>query len=186
MTASLHPTQVYSGSLVTLRTFEVDDAERYREWVNDAEVASLIDRAGPVTREEHEIWYRMLVSSDANAVFAVERLADQKFIGLVWLYAIHWRHRRAEVRIVIGDQASWGGGYGTDALRVIAGVAFGPLDLDKLWADVLATNPRAVAAFERAGFGREGLLIGDRVVDGHRVDVVRLGLLRPPATPAVP
>jgi len=43
---------------------------------------------------------------------------------------------------------------------------------------VLATNPRAVAAFERAGFVREGVLRGDRVSKGQRVDVVRLGLLR--------
>ncbi|HYB52464.1 MAG TPA: GNAT family protein, partial [Thermoanaerobaculia bacterium] len=78
----------------------------------------------------------------------------------------------------IGDKSAWGGGCGTDALRVLGRIAFGPLKLDKLWADVLATNPRAARAFERAGFSREGLLAGDRVLGGGRVDVIRLGLLR--------
>ena len=169
------------GELVRLRTFEPDDAERYRAWVNDPEIARLIDRAGSVTQAEHEAWYRALVASPSAAVFAVDRLSDGALIGIVWLYDIHQRHRRAEVRIVIGDKSAWGGGYGTDALRVLARIAFGPLQLEKLWADVLATNPRGAGAFERAGFTREGLLRGDRVQDAGRVDVIRLGILRDPA-----
>ena len=168
------------GELVRLRAFELDDAERYRAWINDREVARLIDRDGQVTKVEHEAWYRALVASPSAAVFAIDRLADGTFIGLAWLYDIHARHRRAEVRIVIGDRSAWGGGYGTDALRVLLRIAFGPLQLEKLWADVLATNPRAAAAFESAGFTREGLLAGDRVQDGGRVDVIRLGILRDP------
>jgi RimJ/RimL family protein N-acetyltransferase len=173
---------VYRGELVRLRTFEPEDAERYRVWVNDPEIARLIDRAAPVTQAEHEAWYRALVTSPSAAPFAVDRLVDDRFIGLVWLYDIHPRHRRAEVRIVIGDRGARGGGYGTDALRVLARIAFGPLGLEKLWADVLATNPRAADAFERAGFSREGLLHGDRVQDATRVDVVRLGLIRGPGS----
>jgi RimJ/RimL family protein N-acetyltransferase len=169
------------GELVRLRAFEPEDAERYRAWVNDPEIARLIDRPEPVTRAEHEAWYRTLVVSPTTIVFALDRQADTKFIGLVWLYDIHARHRRAEVRIVIGDRTAWGGGYGTDALRVLARIAFGSLGLDKLWADVLAVNPRAVRAFERAGFVREGLLVGDRVQGDGRVDVIRLGILRDPA-----
>jgi RimJ/RimL family protein N-acetyltransferase len=168
------------GELVRLRPFEAGDVERYRAWVNDPEIARLIDRAGPVTRSEHEAWYRTLVASPSAAVFAVDRLTDGAFIGIVWLYDIHERHRRAEVRIVIGEKSAWDGGYGTDALRALARIAFGPLKLEKLWADVLVTNPRAARAFERAGFAREGLLRGDRVQDGGRVDVIRLGMLRDP------
>jgi RimJ/RimL family protein N-acetyltransferase len=172
----------YRGEVVRLRAFRPEDVEAYRTWVNDPEIAWLIDRAGPVTRAEHEAWYAGLLSSPVAAPFAVDRLSDGRFIGLAWLYDIHPRHRRAEVRIVIGDRSAWGGGHGTDALRVLTRIAFGPLALEKLWADVLATNPRAVRAFERAGFEREGLLRGDRVQGADRVDVIRLGLLRDSGT----
>jgi RimJ/RimL family protein N-acetyltransferase len=172
---------VYQGARVRLRRFEPADAERYRAWVNDPEIARLIDRAGPVTPTEHEAWYRALVTSPSAAVFAVDRLNDGTLIGVVWLYDIHPRHGRAEVRIVIGDKSAWGEGHGTDALRVLVGIAFGPLRLEKLWADVLVTNFRGAAAFERAGFKREGLLLGDRIQDDGRVDVIRLGILRDPA-----
>jgi diamine N-acetyltransferase len=171
---------MYRGKLVTLRSFDPEDAERYRQWVNESEIAVLVDRARPVTRLEHERWYEQLVSSERTVVFAIDEQRPRRFIGLVWLYDVHWRHRRAEVRIVIGERRAWGGGRGTDALRVIARVAFGLLNLEKLWADVLATNPRGIAAFEAAGFEREGLLRADRVQDGGRVDVIRVGLLRSP------
>jgi RimJ/RimL family protein N-acetyltransferase len=174
---------MYDGKLVRLRAFELADAEPYRAWINDPEIARLIDRApAPVSRVEHEAWYRALVASDRAVPFAVERLADRALLGLVWLFDIHPRHRRAEVRIVLGERTAWGGGCGTDALRTLADVAFGPLALEKLWADVLETNGRAVAAFERAGFAREGVLRGDRVVDGGRANVVRLGRLRSSAS----
>jgi RimJ/RimL family protein N-acetyltransferase len=174
---------VYSGTLVTLRAFEREDAEAYRGWMNDAAVAALIDRARPVTRIEHDAWYEALVTSSAHAAFAVTEKKGGVLIGLVWLYDIHWRHRRAEVRVVIGDSKAWGSGSGTDALRTLAQVAFGPMNLEKLWADVLATNPRAVGAFEKAGFTREGLLRGDRAAQGGRVDVVRVGRLRSDPAP---
>ena len=167
----------HKGELVTLRPFESADADVYRAFVNDPEIGRLLDRARPVTRLEHARWYEQLVTSDTTVPFAIEDPA-LGFIGLVWLYGIHWRHRRAEVRILIGDRRAWGGGRGTDAIEVLTRVAFGPLNLEKLWADVLATNPRAAAAFARAGFVREGLLRGDRVIDGRRLDVLRLGRLR--------
>lgn len=167
-----------AGARVVLRPFERTDAERYRQWVNDPEIGALIDRGQPVEAEEHARWYEALVSADTNRTFAIDDEAG-RFIGLVWLYGIHWRHRRAEVRIVIGERTAWRGGRGTEALRLVAEAAFGPLGLEKLWADVLSTNPRAVAAFESAGFAREGLLRGDRLgAGGERVDVVRLGRLR--------
>ena len=170
--------RVHEGRLVRLRRFEPEDAERYRAWVNDPEIARLIDRSGPVTEAEHSAWYRALVASPTTAVFAVDRLTDGQFIGLAWLYDIHPRHKRAEVRIVIGERSAWGAGFGTDTLRVLARLAFDTLGLEKLWADVLVTNPRGIGAFERAGFVREGLLRADRVQGAGRVDVVRLGIVR--------
>jgi len=168
---------VAADRLVTLRAFERDDAERYRRWVNDPEIGAFIDRGQPVTPEEHARWYEALVSAESNRVFAVDD-AGGTFVGLVWLYGIHRRHRRAEVRIVIGERKAWGTGVGTEALRRVSDIAFDTLGLEKLWADVLVTNPRAVASFEKAGFVREGLLRGDRAAASGRVDVVRLGRLR--------
>jgi RimJ/RimL family protein N-acetyltransferase len=165
------------GELVCLRRFERGDAEVYRGFVNDPEIARRVDRAGTVTAEEHAVWYEALVTSERADVFAVDEKASGTFIGLVWLYAIEPRHARAEVRIVLGR--GHGRGCGTEALRLLVAHAFSKRALAKLWADVLAFNDAAARAFEKAGFVREGLLRSDRSVAGARVDVIRFGALNP-------
>lgn len=171
---------VIEGERVRLRRFERADAEAYRGFVNDPEVARRIDRAGPVTPVEHARWYEALVASTSADVFAVEEKSSGSFIGLVWLFAIEPRHARAEVRIVLGGKH--GRGCGTEALRLLAAHAFRTRGLAKLWADVLAFNLAAARAFEKAGFEREGLLRSDRALGEGRTDVIRLGLVHPAHT----
>jgi len=165
---------MYEGRLVRLRPLEWADAERYREWVNDASLASLVDRFRPVTLDEHRRWYESVTTSESVVMFAVDDRESGSFLGCVWLYGVDLRHLRAEVRILLGKTV--GKGRGTDALRTLANVAFERQGLQKLWAEVLDTNAPALAAFEKAGFRKEGLLQSDRFVDGARRDVVRFGL----------
>jgi RimJ/RimL family protein N-acetyltransferase len=165
------------GEKVRLRRFERADAEVYRGFVNDPELARRIDRSGTVTAEEHAVWYEALVSSGSTDVFAVEEKSSGSFIGLVWLYGIEPRHARAEVRIVLGRQH--GKGCGTEALRLLVRHALETRKLEKLWADVLVFNQAAARAFEKAGFEREGLLRSDRAFGDSRTDVIRLGLVNP-------
>jgi len=56
-------------------------------------------------------------------IFAVDALVNKKFIGCVWLYSIDFRHRNAEVRIVIGEKTSWGTGVGKEVLRLLSDFA---------------------------------------------------------------
>jgi RimJ/RimL family protein N-acetyltransferase len=162
------------GQLVRLRRIEKRDYEIYRSFVNDREMARRVDRAGTVTKAEHAAWCAALAKSPTADLFAVEDRASETFLGLVWLYDIHPRHKRAEVRIVLGRQH--GRGCGPEALSLLVGHAFGR-GLLKLWADVLAFNTPAIRAFEKAGFVREGLLRSDRAGEGERLDVVRFGIV---------
>ena len=169
---------MYEGKLVRLRALEWDDAERYRSWVNDAELASLVDRFRPVSLEEHRRWYERVTTSESTLMFAVDDRESGEFLGCVWLQGIDRHHRKAEVRILLGAPSQLGKGRGTDALTTLRRVAFDRTGLSKLYAEVLETNERACRAFEAAGFRREGLLLDDRFVDGESRSVVRFGLLK--------
>lgn len=169
---------MFGGKRVRLRPFEWEDAEKYRHWVNDPEIISLIDRVRPVTAEEHRRWYQTIVSDPHCVIFAIEVLPTKQFVGCVWLHGIDDRHRYAEVRIIIGEKRYWGKGMGKEAISAIVEFAFKKLDLHKLYAYVLGPNARASEAFKGAGFVREGLLKGERYIDGVFVDVLRFGLVR--------
>jgi RimJ/RimL family protein N-acetyltransferase len=165
------------GDLVRLRAFDRGDAEAYRGFVNDPEIARRIDRSGRVNPEEHAGWYQALVTSPTAEVFAVEERSSGTFMGLVWLFDIQARHARAEVRIVLGRHH--GRGCGTEALRLLADHAFRSRGLTKLWADVFSFNEPAARAFDKAGFVREGLLRADRAFGDGRADIIRFGLVSP-------
>lgn len=161
--------------LVTLRALERTDLERWRSWVNDPEIAEFLDRLLPVTAAEHERFFERAVVGNAGAVwFAIERSGSPGYLGNVWLWDIDARHRRAEVRILIGERTAWNGGIGTAALRAITDYGFRALGLEKIYAYVMARNPRATRAFERSGYAREALLVREVRWYGQRQDVVRL------------
>lgn len=148
-----------------------------RVWTNDAELARLMDRARPVSEDEHGAWFAALQGREDCRYFAI--LEGTAHVGNVWLWAIDARHRKAEIRIVIGDAAVRGRGVGTSAIDLVSRHAFEQLGLHRVYAYVLALNPRARRAFEKAGFALEGTLRDDRSVGDGFVDSYLLSRLAP-------
>ena len=146
-----------------------------RAWANDAELSRLMDRARPVSEDEHRAWFASLQGREDCRYFAVVEQAAH--VGNVWLWAIDRRHRKAEIRIVVGDAAARGRGVGTRAIDLVSRHAFEQLGLHRVYAYVLALNPRARRAFEKAGFALEGTLRDDRSVGEGFVDSYLLSRL---------
>jgi RimJ/RimL family protein N-acetyltransferase len=145
---------------------------RTREWANDPHLMRLMDRQRPVPESEHETWFVSVASRDDCAYFAIETVEDAAHVGNVWLWDIDRRHGKAELRVVIGRQEARGKGLGVEAIDQLCRHAFERLGLHRVYAYVLAINPAARRAFERAGFVLEGTLrddrrAGDGYVDGY-------------------
>jgi len=169
---------VIAGSTVALRALERQHLEETRQWANDPELCRLSDRARPVSEMEHEEWFASLQSRSDRVYFAIETNDERRHIGNVWLWDIDPRHRKAEVRIVIGNPAAAGKGHGTEAIELACAYGFDRLNLHRLYAYVLEINPRARRAFEKAGFVLEGTLRQDRWFDDRYIDTFLLGRLR--------
>ncbi|HMK36839.1 MAG TPA: GNAT family protein [Desulfomonilaceae bacterium] len=161
---------MYRGQSITLRPFEADDLEKSRSWVNNPDIARLVDRVLPVSKTEQEEWYEVIRSRTDCVFFAITEPIADTHIGNVWLWDIHWRHRKCELRILIGDDCCLGKGFGTEAIQMAVLYAFEQLNLHRVYAYVLSNNPRALRAFEKAGFAREGLLKDAYFVEGDYLD----------------
>jgi RimJ/RimL family protein N-acetyltransferase len=144
-------------------------------WTNDPELARLLGRARPVAADEHQRWFQSLTTRTDTLFFAIELGRANTHIGNVWLAEIDRRHRKAEVRILIGAPAP--PGSGTRAIDLIATHAFDVMGLHRLYAYVLAFNPRARRAFEKCGFVLEGTLRDDRFDGASFVDAFLLSRL---------
>jgi RimJ/RimL family protein N-acetyltransferase len=177
---------ILHGNSLTLRPFDRRHADQTRDWVNDLELGRLLDRGRPVSDSEHDRWYASMMGREDCVFFAIETIPEGVHVGNIWLWGIDARHRKAEVRILIGSNIHTGKGLGTEALTLLNGYARDRLNLQRLYAYVLSTNPRARRTFEKAGFEVEGVLRQDRWVGDRYADVFFLGILLagPPATPA--
>lgn len=171
---------IINDSQIALFPFEKSESSQYREWVNREEFARLLGRSLPVTEEEHDQWYHSLVQSSASVVFAVKTVAEHTYLGNVWLHNVHWVNRNAELRILLGAEEARGRGFGSSACKLLVQFAFKKLGLRKVYLYVSEVNPRALRAFEKAGFQEEGRLKDEFFVDGKFVDVLRMAVIQAP------
>jgi RimJ/RimL family protein N-acetyltransferase len=105
-------------------------------------------------------------------------LETWKLIGTFAFDGIDWRNASSEFGIMIGDKAYWNQGYGTEAVRLLCQHGFDTLNLNRIFLHVFETNPRAIRAYEKAGFVHEGRERRAEFKDGRYIDVVRLSLLK--------
>lgn len=165
-----------TGETVWLRPLEHRHLEKTLEWANDPELMRLLNRARAVSKGEHEQWFASLGERKDCRYFAIETIPQAIHVGNIWLWNIEPQHRRAELRIVMATDYT-GKGAGTEAITRLCSYAFEQLNLHKVYAYVLAINPRARRAFEKAGFVLEGTLQQDRWTEDGFTDVYLLGKL---------
>jgi diamine N-acetyltransferase len=175
------------GERIRLRAVEKDDLPLFVKWLNDPEVRQGILLHNPVSQTEEEGWYeRMLarpVDEHVMAIDVKEPPADAveerwKLIGSLAFDKIDWHVRAAEFGILIGDKSYWNQGYGTESVRLLCQHGFNTLNLNRIFLHVFENNPRAIHAYEKAGFTLEGRERQAEYKDGKFIDVLRMSLLK--------
>ena len=90
---------------------------------------------------------------------------DGRILGESVVNEIDWKTRCGNFRIAIFRSDNCGKGIGSWAVRMTRDFAFEALGLHRLELDVFSFNPRAVRAYEKSGFRREGVR-REAVLDG--------------------
>jgi RimJ/RimL family protein N-acetyltransferase len=171
---------LFRGRLVRLAAPREEDAEAFSRWSEDAEYLRALDTdyARPLSPKEFAEKYAPGHTASNAVEFRLRTLAEDRLIGFVALHSIEWNNQAAMLAIGIGDEDHRGKGFGTDALRLILSYGFLELNLYRVGLDVIATNLRAIRAYENVGFKREGAMRGAVLRDGQRSDRIMMGILR--------
>ena len=103
--------------------------------------------------------------------------AGDQIVGVTGLSELSVRNRRAVIGTWLG-RAHWGTGVNAESKALVLALAFGPLGLLRVTAWANPDNGRSVAALERLGFEREGVLRSWHVHGGEPRDVAVLAFLR--------
>jgi len=174
---------LFRGELVRI-TAEEPEARAKAEvfWQMDTEFHRLADSEPAKVKSERKFKKRFEKEAEdgfnsRRYLFAVRTLADDKHIGFFVLIANHV-HGEAWVGIGIGEREFWGKGYGTDMMQLCLQYAFTELNMHRVSLGVHDYNPRALRAYEKAGFQMEGYTRMDILREDKRTGGFWMGILR--------
>jgi RimJ/RimL family protein N-acetyltransferase len=168
---------LFHGELVKLSAVREEDAEIMVKWEEDAEYLRNLDTdiALPRMRQQLEAEGE---SNPREAYFRLRSIKDDQLIGFVVIHSIEWNNRAGLLAIGIGESDNRNKGYGTDALKLILRFAFHELNLNRVGLDVIEYNEKAIHAYEKVGFQREGRMRAAVYRDGKTYDRLIFGILR--------
>ena len=163
---------------IVLRPLETCDADALYRFKNDWDsTKSLGGFSYGMTTEDIQRWIAAHTNRADEVFWSIAVKSTNICIGHVALYKVDNRVRKAEFGILIGDRNWWSKGYGTRITAAVLTWGFEQLHLHKMYLDVLTTNQKAIAVYEKLGFRRDGVLRDDEFRDGIFVDVVAMSLL---------
>jgi diamine N-acetyltransferase len=174
------------GERIRFRGVEKDDLLTFVTWINDPEVLEGIGIYLPYSMAEEQDWFDKMLSRPAeerNLAIEVKELNPQeeeswKMIGSCGFFNYDRRNDCAEFGIMIGDKTYWNHGFGTEAVHLLVQHGFHTLNLNRIYLRVLETNPRAIRAYEKAGFIHEGRQRQAEFRNGKYLDLLVMSILR--------
>jgi ribosomal-protein-alanine N-acetyltransferase len=165
------------GPRLALRPPRPDDADALFELGRDPDVVRFFSWGPYRERAEAEAFIERVARERPYEFFIVDPADDDRPIGVTGLSELSERDRRAVVGTWLG-RPYWGTGVNRESKALILHFAFSVLDLQRVSAYAHPENTRSLAALERIGFTREGVLRHWHVHRGEVRDVAILGLLR--------
>lgn len=165
------------GSLVSLRAVTKEDSCHYFKWINDKSLVLNNANYKPVSEYEHQNWFdRAFLNQDVR-IFSIVVNSNNQLIGSCSLRHINTIHRNAELQIRIGELDYQNKGLGSEAIQLLVDYGFNHLNLIRISLQVFANNHRAIRAYEKCDFQREGLLRKAAYIDGRYIDIVMMSIL---------
>jgi len=165
-------------SKIQLKPLEWKDWQKYLDWVNDGEIAKLIDRYLPVTKLEHQDFYKVLLKDKSRIFFSISQRLRGGFLGVCALKNIDAKNRKAELYICLNGKGVRGKGLGTQTVEELLKYAFDTLNLNRIYLYTPSYNKAAISCYKKTGFVREGEFLEDVYSDGRYYNTIRMCYLR--------
>lgn len=164
------------GDRIYLSPRNVEDVEKFTEWMNDFEVTDYIGRSGAIMSLEGERKY-LQEDSNPEATFSIITLEEDKLIGTISLERINHLDRTATLGIFIGDKNYLSKGYGTEAINLILDYGFNYMNLHNIKLHVLSFNERALKCYKKCGFKETGKIRENKFINGRYYDTISMDIL---------
>lgn len=177
-----------AGARVTLRAMTLEDIAAYRAWMRPDAAWKALDgpyyplpsaEALDAERARLEAWASAGHQPDPLRRVTIAARDTGGFLGTVTRYWISEETRWPALGLSLYDPATWGGGFGTEALALFIDLVFeAHPEIVRVDLRTWSGNLGMMRVAERLGFQREACFRRARIVDGLYYDGLGYGLLR--------
>jgi len=164
-----------AGKKCYLSPIDVNDVEKFTEWLNDLEVTKYLIVYPHIISIENEKGFLEKLSKE-HTYSIVDNITNE-LIGNCGFGDIDHINQTAEVGIFIGNKKYWNKGYGTEALNLLLDYGFKALNLHNIFLRVYSFNERARKSYEKTGFKIIGKRREALLRDKERHDIILMDIL---------
>jgi [ribosomal protein S5]-alanine N-acetyltransferase len=162
---------------VRLRALQLEDIDAVLEWALEQEFCEANDWVFPSDPERLRAHWTRLIETPREDFKRLAIALEERTIGYADLALIDWQERRASFGIAIARE-HWGRGFAARGGALLLEYGFETLGLERIVAEVHASNERSLRLMQRLGFRQEGVLRQHETYRGAKQDVVLFGILR--------
>lgn len=148
-----------------LRPLRKEDVADLKEWLGDSSIYQYWGKRPGKSDLNPELLFQKQEKPAKSFHWGIIHKQDHKVIGDMWVYLIE-NDRMAKVAFRLSP-ACQGKRLMTEALVRAVTFCFEETELQRLWADVHTQNIVSCKTLENAGFKREGLIRGGKMVNTY-------------------
>lgn len=157
-----------------LRPILEKDISTMLAWRNAPAVREHMYTRHEITEEEHNAWWSRYCTRTDQMYFMYED--KQQSLGIVGITAVDLINSNCSWAFYSSPKALRGTGSRMEYLTLEH--VFFNLELNKLYCEVLSTNPAVVKLHKKFGFVVEGVFREQHKITEKYIDIYRLGLLK--------
>ncbi len=160
---------------IILRPVSLDDAEDMYEYTSDEETTRFIYDPHKDLDQTKTVIANYFVKEPIGK-YAIELKESKKMVGAIEFRVDEW-NKSGDLGFTL-NRHYWGNGYMTEAGKLIVGLAFDVLGLERVFAAHEVTNSASGKVLSRLGMKCEGILRKDQKIKGQLVDSVHYSILK--------
>ena len=142
------------GKKCYLSPIDVNDAEKFTEWLNDMELLLNLQLYSSTISIENERAFLNDLSKGHN--YSIIDLETGELIGNCGFLDIDHINQTSEAGIFIGNEKFRNKGYGTEAFSLLIDYGFKALNFHNIMLKVYEYNKGAIKCYEKIGFKQIG------------------------------
>jgi len=164
------------GKICYLSPININDAEKFTEWLNDMDVMKNFSLYPNIISLENEREILEKISKEHN--YSIINLETNELIGNCGFVNIDYINQTAEIGIFIGNKILWNKGYGTEAFSLLIDYGFKALNFHNIMLRVYENNKGAIKCYEKVGFKKIGIRREGLLRDLKRQNIVFMDILK--------